>query len=146
MKIFVLFYRSYTSRDRSLSKERDRSWDSRSGSRNRLGRGGRSASQERFTTRDRSTSRDRGRPGSAGSGYKMAPVSAAGNFFQHVNQFQIFNVIGVCRTPMWSIRPFYTSPQSFVTILENLCVTEKTSQKLHHIHGDRCLQTALFYE
>ena len=74
-------YRSYSGRERSLSKERDRSWDSRGGSRDRLGRGGRSSSQERYTTRDRSSSRERGRPNSAGGAYKMAPPSAAGNSY-----------------------------------------------------------------
>ena len=34
--------------------------------------------------------------------------------------------------------------QNLVTILEILCITEKTSQRWRHIHGDRCLAGSIF--
>ena len=50
--------------------------------------------------------------------------------------------LGVCRTSTWLIRPFHVNPK-LVTILENLW---EDVTKWRHIHGDGCLQTALFYE
>ena len=40
---------------------------------------------------------------------------------------------------------FFVRIQNLVTILENLFVTEKTSQKWRHIHEDGCLPTELSF-
>ena len=47
--------------------------------------------------------------------------------------FLLKSVFGVCRTLMWSI--LFMRIKNLVTIFENLCITEKTSQKWCHIHG-----------